>query len=159
MCRTIFPRCRWLWVTQPVHDLTIEAPFSDHGAPLPPLNRTPRSIGEAQKTQNSLTLPHSCGLTLISLLVHNYFQYRYINEAPASSYFVLVQLFVANKIRRCNDYKVGSMSGIRDVWLRNLPIACHFGVIYVAHFRSAHLPSACPSFNNCNLSQPKRSFI
>ena len=55
----------------------------------------------------------SHGLDLI-LLQH--FQYRYINEAPAPPYFVVFQLFSANKIRRCNEYIFGNMNLVRAFW-------------------------------------------
>ena len=44
-----------------------------------------RSVGlsEAQRTQNSLTVPHSRNLDLIPLVLQDYFQYSYVNEALA----------------------------------------------------------------------------
>ena len=58
------------------------------------------------------------------------------------------------KIRRCSEYIVGRLSGIRAVRLRNLPMSRRFLGDSVARFRFAR-----PRLDDSNLSQSKRSFI
>ena len=73
---------------------------------MPTFNSAPVPI-------NSLTsaVPHPHGLHLISLLLHDYFQCTYRNEAPASPCFVVFQL-ARKKIERCNECTNESTSAI-----------------------------------------------
>ena len=91
----------------------------DNSGVLSNFNREPgaaiaRSISKAERRQNGFTVPYLPGLDLIFLLLYDYFQYRYRNEAPASPCFLVFQL-AKNKIRPCSEYTDGSTSGIKAV--------------------------------------------
>ena len=86
------------------HTPTMRAPSESEAPPCP------RSISKAHRTQNSLAVPHPHGLDLISLLLHDYFHYRYRNEAPARFVSSFSSLLL-NKIRRYNEYIEGNVTG------------------------------------------------
>ena len=71
---------------------------------------------DKQSTENArqFNCATTHGLDLISLLLHDHFQYTHRNEAPAPNYVVVFQL-VINKVRRCNEYTGGNTSGTRAV--------------------------------------------
>ena len=87
-----------------------------------------------RKTVLRWHIPH--GLDLISLLLHDYFQCRYINEAPARPCFVVF-------VGRCNEYIDGSRptSTLEPFECRNLPVSelppWHFFILQIQRSSTA----------------------
>ena len=106
----------------------------------------------ARRRQNSLIMPHFCGLDPISLglLSHNYIQYRDIHEPPASICVVVFQLSAGIKLDVVTNTKTGYEWHIRTVWLPQLTYTVPFLSYYCGSFSFRPSTFRAPKFRSCN---------